>query len=101
MNFVNLMTTGLIIYFMRVKDVSRCQVPYFRDLSDIYSFVFGYKSDGLFVEVRSVGGDLTFTWPSHSHHIPHESHACRWAHTTASPSPTRAALRTSAGGAII
>jgi hypothetical protein len=29
-----------------------CQVPHFRSLSDIYNFVFGYKSDGLFVEVN-------------------------------------------------
>jgi hypothetical protein len=28
-----------------------CQIPWFNNLGDIYTFVFGYKTDGLFVEV--------------------------------------------------
>lgn len=26
-----------------------CQIPHFKNLSDIYSFIFGYKANGLFV----------------------------------------------------
>jgi hypothetical protein len=34
-----------------------CQVPFFASLSDVYSFVFGYKCEGLFVEVGAYDGE--------------------------------------------
>ena len=34
-----------------------CQVPFFRSLSDVYTFVFGYKTEGLFVEVGAYDGE--------------------------------------------
>jgi hypothetical protein len=34
-----------------------CQVPFFKGLSDVYTFVFGYKCEGLFVEVGAYDGE--------------------------------------------
>lgn len=34
-----------------------CQVPFFTSLSDVYTFVFGYKAGGLFVEVGAYDGE--------------------------------------------
>jgi hypothetical protein len=34
-----------------------CQVPFFASLSDVYTFVFGYKADGLFLEVGAYDGE--------------------------------------------
>jgi FkbM family methyltransferase len=34
-----------------------CQVPFFRSLSDVYLFVFGYRREGLFVEVGAYDGE--------------------------------------------
>lgn len=34
-----------------------CQIPFFKNLSDVYSFVFGYKPSGLFVEVGAYDGE--------------------------------------------
>jgi len=34
-----------------------CQVPFFKSLSDVYTFVFGYLPDGLFVEVGAYDGE--------------------------------------------
>lgn len=34
-----------------------CQIPHFKNLSDIYVYIFGYKTDGLFVEVGAYDGE--------------------------------------------
>jgi FkbM family methyltransferase len=34
-----------------------CQVPFLSSLSDVYTFVFGYKTDGLFLEVGAYDGE--------------------------------------------
>lgn len=97
-----------------------CQIPHFKSLSDIYTFVFGYKTSGLFVEVGAFDGE-SFSNTSclagactqcaaHSHAHPvarshtrtHAPPPLRWqtwggAATTWSPSPctpTRAAAGT-------
>lgn len=35
----------------RYPIANTCQIPFFKDLSDVYNFVFGYKTAGLAVEV--------------------------------------------------
>ena len=34
-----------------------CQVPFFASLSDVYTFVFGYKPEGLFLEIGAYDGE--------------------------------------------
>lgn len=41
----------------RYPVANTCQIPHFKSLSDIYTHVFGYKSDGLFVEVGAYDGE--------------------------------------------
>ena len=66
-----------------------CQVPHFRSLSDIYTFVFGYKTGGLFVEVGAFDGEsfsntsglADLGWRGHYlEPIPAYADACRARH---------------------
>jgi hypothetical protein len=41
----------------RYPVANTCQIPFFRDISDIYTFVFGYKTEGLFVEIGAYDGE--------------------------------------------
>jgi hypothetical protein len=41
----------------RYPVANTCQVPFFRGLSDVYTFVFGYKKAGMFVEVGAYDGE--------------------------------------------
>ena len=34
-----------------------CQVPFFASLSDVFTFVFGYKAEGLFLEIGAYDGE--------------------------------------------
>jgi len=34
-----------------------CQIPFFTNLSQIYNFVFGYKTNGLFIEIGAYDGE--------------------------------------------
>jgi FkbM family methyltransferase len=41
----------------RYPVANTCQIPFFKDLSSIYDFVFGYKTEGLFLEVGAYDGE--------------------------------------------
>lgn len=41
----------------RYPMAATCQIPFFNSLSDLYTFVFGYRTDGLFVEVGAYDGE--------------------------------------------
>ena len=41
----------------RYPVANSCQVPFFKSLSDVYTFVFGYKPAGLFVEIGAYDGE--------------------------------------------
>lgn len=41
----------------RYPVANTCQVPFFKSLSDVYEFTFGYKKAGVFVEVGAYDGE--------------------------------------------
>jgi hypothetical protein len=41
----------------RYPVANTCQIPFFKSVSDIYTFVFGYRTAGLFVEVGAYDGE--------------------------------------------
>ena len=41
----------------RYPIASSCQIPHFKNLGDLYLYVFGFKTDGVFVEVGAYDGD--------------------------------------------
>lgn len=41
----------------RYPVANTCQVPFFSSLSDVYTFVFGYKAEGLFLEIGAYDGE--------------------------------------------
>jgi hypothetical protein len=41
----------------RYPTANTCQVPFFKSISDVYLFVFGYREAGLFVEVGAYDGE--------------------------------------------
>lgn len=41
----------------RYPIASSCQIPHFKSLGDLYVYVFGFKRDGVFVEVGAYDGD--------------------------------------------
>lgn len=41
----------------RYPVASTCQIPFFKSLPELLTFVFGYKTDGVFVEVGAYDGE--------------------------------------------
>jgi hypothetical protein len=73
----------------RYPVANTCQVPFFSSLSDIYNFVFGFKREGLFVEVGAFDGEsfsntsclADLGWQGHYlEPIPQYAAACRRRH---------------------
>lgn len=73
----------------RYPVANTCQIPFFKSLSDIYNFVFGYTTTGLFVEIGAYDGE-TFSntscladigWQGHYvEPIPQYANVCRQRH---------------------
>lgn len=42
---------------MYIVLAASCQIPFFHNLRDVYSFVFGWKRDGVFVEIGAFDGE--------------------------------------------
>ena len=66
-----------------------CQIPFWRSLGDVYTFVFGYKTDGVFVEIGAYDGEsfsntsclADIGWVGHYvEPIPKFADACRRRH---------------------
>jgi hypothetical protein len=41
----------------RYPQAITCQIPFFRSLSDVFTFIWGYKTEGLFVEIGGYDGE--------------------------------------------
>jgi hypothetical protein len=66
-----------------------CQIPFWHNIGDLYSFVFGYKTDGCFVEIGAYDGEsfsntsclADIGWTGHYlEPIPKYAAACRQRH---------------------
>ena len=53
----NLLCSSCDRWQRRYPTANTCQVPFFKSLSDVYTFVFGYECEGLFVEVGAYDGE--------------------------------------------
>lgn len=68
-----------------------CQIPFFKDISDVYTFIWGYKTDGFFVEIGGYDGEsfsntsglADLGWSgAYVEPIPHFAAACRLRHSS-------------------
>lgn len=54
-------TNAVLAPYMRMTKryplANTCQIPFFSNLSDLYKFVFGYRTTGIFVEIGAYDGE--------------------------------------------